>query len=256
MTSLAGEVADGSSTTRSRRPPGCAERLLPALDARRRAAPGGRPEVAGALICAPRDDDPGAARRAAAATVGFYATVRTYAGMFSEHGFGGRLGAIRRAFLAGDGRGWRGGRRGHGGRVRGGRDASPQVRERARAYEGLADRLWATPPHHGQGPRSRPAGRRGSWRRSTPKGDLAEYRGKRDFGATPEPAPTPRAGPRATPRFVVQRHDARPPLRPAPRGRRRARLVGGAEGAAAARGPSGWPCAPRTTRSSTSTSRR
>ena len=27
-----------------------------------------------------------------------------------------------------------------------------QVRERARAYEGLADRLWATPPHHGQGP--------------------------------------------------------------------------------------------------------
>jgi hypothetical protein len=23
-----------------------------------------------------------------------------------------------------------------------------EVRERARAYEGLADRLWATPPHH------------------------------------------------------------------------------------------------------------
>ena len=22
------------------------------------------------------------------------------------------------------------------------------MRERARAYEGLADRLWATPPHH------------------------------------------------------------------------------------------------------------
>jgi alkanesulfonate monooxygenase SsuD/methylene tetrahydromethanopterin reductase-like flavin-dependent oxidoreductase (luciferase family) len=27
-----------------------------------------------------------------------------------------------------------------------------QVRDRARAWEGLADRLWATPPHHGQGP--------------------------------------------------------------------------------------------------------
>ena len=26
-----------------------------------------------------------------------------------------------------------------------------QVRERARAYEGLADRLWAAPPHHMQG---------------------------------------------------------------------------------------------------------
>ena len=41
--------------------------------------------------------------------------------------------------------------------------------------------------------------------------DLAEYRDKRDFGATPEPAPEPArpADRRAGPRFVVQRHDAR-----------------------------------------------
>ena len=42
--------------------------------------------------------------------------------------------------------------------------------------------------------------------------DLSEYRGKRDFGATPEPPPepAPAAGePDGRPRFVVQRHDAR-----------------------------------------------
>ena len=42
--------------------------------------------------------------------------------------------------------------------------------------------------------------------------DLAEYRDKRDFGATPEPAPEPApapADPQGRPRFVVQRHDAR-----------------------------------------------
>ena len=38
--------------------------------------------------------------------------------------------------------------------------------------------------------------------------DLREYRGKRDFSATPEPAPGGVAGSGA-PRFVIQRHDAR-----------------------------------------------
>ncbi len=42
--------------------------------------------------------------------------------------------------------------------------------------------------------------------------DLSEYRGKRDFGATPEPPPEPAPAaeePDGRPRFVVQRHDAR-----------------------------------------------
>ena len=41
--------------------------------------------------------------------------------------------------------------------------------------------------------------------------DLSEYRGKRDFGATPEPTPEPAqpAGEEGARRFVVQRHDAR-----------------------------------------------
>ncbi len=41
-------------------------------------------------------------------------------------------------------------------------------------------------------------------------GDLREYRERRDFGATPEPAPSrDDGGPGGAPRFVVQRHDAR-----------------------------------------------
>ncbi len=152
MTSLAGEIADGFLDHPVTTPAWLAERLLPALDAGAAQAGRGRPEVAGALICAASDDDPGAARRAAAATVGFYASVRTYQELFSEHGFGGRLGAIRRAFLAGEDDGLA---------EAVGEDMTDafaaagtvaQVRERARAYEGVADRLWAAPPHHMQGP--------------------------------------------------------------------------------------------------------
>lgn len=43
-----------------------------------------------------------------------------------------------------------------------------------------------------------------------PESSLREYRERRDFGATPEPAPADRpAATGAAPRFVVQRHDAR-----------------------------------------------
>ena len=38
---------------------------------------------------------------------------------------------------------------------------------------------------------------------------LSEYERKRDFGATPEPAPKRRRGKKASPRFVVQEHSAR-----------------------------------------------
>jgi probable F420-dependent oxidoreductase len=152
MTRLAGEVADGFLDHPVTSPEWLRETTLPAL--RAGAARGDRPvpEVAGSLICAVSAADPDGARRAAAATVGFYATVRTYAGMFSEHGFADRLPGIREAFVAGD-----------VDRVveAVGPDMADafsasgtpeRVRERARAWEGLADRLWATPPHHGQAP--------------------------------------------------------------------------------------------------------
>ena len=71
MTRLAGEVADGFLDHPVTTPAWLAERLLPALDAGAGRAGRARPEVAGAMICAASDEDPAAARRAAAATVGF-----------------------------------------------------------------------------------------------------------------------------------------------------------------------------------------
>lgn len=152
MTRLAGEIADGFLDHPVTTPAWLAERLLPALDEGAGRAGRARPEVAGALICAVSDEDPAAAREAAAATVGFYATVRTYEGMFAEHGFGDRLAGIRRAFMTGD-----------PARLAEavGEDmteafaaagAADAVRARTAAYEGLADRLWAAPPHHLQPP--------------------------------------------------------------------------------------------------------
>ncbi|HSI30341.1 MAG TPA: hypothetical protein VK951_03325, partial [Miltoncostaeaceae bacterium] len=97
-------------------------------------------------------DDPEGARRAAAATVGFYATVRTYAGMFSEHGFADRLTPIREAFMAGDPDRLVDAVGPDMAEAFSASGTPAQVREKARAWEGLADRLWVSPPHHGQSP--------------------------------------------------------------------------------------------------------
>ena len=152
MTRLAGEVADGFLDHPVTSPAWLAERLVPALEAGAERAGRPPPELSAALICAVSDDDPAAARRAAAGTVGFYATVRTYEELFAGHGFGERLGAIRRAFLAGDADGLADAVGEDMTDAFAAAGTAEQVRERARAYEGLADRLWATPPHHGQGP--------------------------------------------------------------------------------------------------------
>ncbi len=148
MTRLAGSVADGMLGHPVVPPSWTAETLLPAL--REGAARAGRPAppLAGGLIVACDDADPSGARRAAACTVGFYATVRTYEPIFAAAGFDARLPAIREAFMT--------------------REAdrlaeavgeemtdafaaagsAQEVRRRARDWEGVAQRLWATPPHH------------------------------------------------------------------------------------------------------------
>jgi len=152
MTRLAGEVADGFLDHPVTSPGWLREKTLPQLRAGAERAGRELPEVGGSVICAVSADDPEGARRAAAATVGFYAVVRTYVGMFSEHGFADRLGPIREAFMAGD--------------VERlieavGPDMADafsaagtpeEVRRKARAWEGAADRLWVSPPHHGQSP--------------------------------------------------------------------------------------------------------
>ena len=136
MTRLAGAIADGMLGHPVVPPGWTADRLLPA------------PPLAGGLIVACDDDDPAGARRAAACTVGFYATVRTYEPIFAAAGFAGRLAAIREAFMTRD-----------PGRLAdavgeemtdafAAAGSAEAVRRRARDWEGVAQRLWATPPHH------------------------------------------------------------------------------------------------------------
>ena len=160
------------------------------------------------------------------------------------------------------------------------RERVGQVRPRPRrAREGVAGgpaaglhralhqhpaRQGAAPP-----PRGQPAAdRRGRRRRAAatpgcarigacPIVKLSRYQAKRDFGATPEPAGDAREARRARGRALrrpgAPRHA--PALGPAPRARRRAGVLGGPQRHPARSGPrTAWPCAPRTTRSSTSTS--
>ena len=152
MATLAGELADGFLDHPVTSPLWMDEVLEPALRRGAEKADRERPAIAGALTCAV-DEDRTRALGAAALTVGFYATVRTYEELFAGHGFGARLPDIRTAFLSGEPE-----------RLI---DAvgeemtltfaavgtADQVRKRARdAYGGRVDRLWATPPHHLQGP--------------------------------------------------------------------------------------------------------
>lgn len=152
MARLAGEVADGFLDHPITTPEWLADRLVPPIRAGAAAADRPTPEIAGGLIVAASTDDPGAARRAAACTVGFYATVKTYEPLFQSHGFGERLAPIRRAFMEG------GDDRlaeavGEEMTDRFAAAGTPEeVRARAMAFVGVVDRLWLTPPHHLQTP--------------------------------------------------------------------------------------------------------
>jgi probable F420-dependent oxidoreductase len=152
MARLAGRIADGFLDHPITTPEWLAEQLLPAIDAGAEAAERGRPAIAAGLIVAASDADPDAARRAAACTVGFYATVKTYEPLFQHHGFDALLPRIRRAFMEG-------GDRELADAV--GQDMLDtfaaagtvgEVRSRAERYDGRVDRLWLTPPHHLQSP--------------------------------------------------------------------------------------------------------
>ena len=152
MAGLAGEVADGFLDHPITTPDWLRDRLLPPIRAGAERADRATPEVAGGLVAAASAQDPNAARQAAACTVGFYATVKTYEALFQAHGFDARLGEIRRAFM-------------DGGAARladavgeemtdqfAAAGTPDQVRKRALAYTGIVDRLWVTPPHHLQSP--------------------------------------------------------------------------------------------------------
>jgi probable F420-dependent oxidoreductase len=102
MVEAAGAVADGLLGHPLFTPEYVTKVVRPALE-RGAARTGRAPDVsiAGTLICAV-DPDRGQARRAAAAQLAFYLTVKTYDAIAELHGFSEQVGAIRAAWKAGD----------------------------------------------------------------------------------------------------------------------------------------------------------
>ena len=152
MARLAGQVADGFLDHPITTADWLREHLIPPI--REGADHAGRdaPQIAGGVIVAVDDADPDAARVAAACTVGFYATVKTYEPLFDAHGFASRLAGIRRAFLEGDGAQLAEAVGPEMTSVFAAAGTAAEVRAAAATYEGLVDRLWLAPPHHMQSP--------------------------------------------------------------------------------------------------------
>jgi probable F420-dependent oxidoreductase len=153
MTALAGEIGDGWISHELCSPAYLGERALPAL--REGLSRGRRKrdelDVVVSALCAV-DADPRRARRWAAGTVGFYASVASYADFFAFHGFGAEHQRVMAAFRAGASADELG-------------DLVPdamvdaltlagtreQVTGRLAGYRGLADTVKLTPPTHGVG---------------------------------------------------------------------------------------------------------
>ncbi len=103
MTRMAGEIGDGWISHELTSPKFLAERATPwlheGLDR------GGRDRNQIELVasqCCVIDADGAAARRSAAHTVAFYASVKSYDDFFAFHGFGEEAASVRTAFAAGD----------------------------------------------------------------------------------------------------------------------------------------------------------
>ncbi|KHL15899.1 UNVERIFIED_CONTAM: luciferase [Mumia flava] len=151
MTRLAGRVGDGWISHELCSPAYLEKRILPELETGLEQAGRARTELDVVVsACCSVDDDAATARRRVAATVGFYASVRTYAEFFAFHGLAAQQEQVREAF-------------------RGGRGADhladavddtmvdcltlagdpDAVAGRLAAYEGLADSVKLSPPTHG-----------------------------------------------------------------------------------------------------------
>lgn len=103
MCAMAGRMADGLLAITITSPLWLKEVAAPAIEAGLRRA--GRERASFDLcgtLCAAVSNDARAARRAAAAQVAFYATVRTYAPLFALHGFAAEAARVREAFLRRD----------------------------------------------------------------------------------------------------------------------------------------------------------
>lgn len=151
MTRLAGEIGDGWISHELISPAYLEQRILPDLHAGLQRAGRSRSDldVVVSALCA-IDADGARARRWAAGTVGFYASVRTYADFFDFHGTGAEQAVVVDAFRAGTGADHLA-------------DVVPdhmvdavtlagtpsEVAARIEQYAGLADSVKLTPPTHG-----------------------------------------------------------------------------------------------------------
>lgn len=147
MTRLAGEVADGWIAHELGSPDYLRSEILPSLlDGTTRAGRSREDvQVVASVVCVPHADA-AHARRLAATTVAFYASVRTYLPFFEWHGFGDEARAVRAAFVAGDEKGM----------IAAVPDpmvdrltvagTPDEVRSTIGRYDGLADRVKLSPP--------------------------------------------------------------------------------------------------------------
>lgn len=149
MTRLAAGIGDGWISHELCSPDYLRDRLLPRIGEGLAGRARSDLDVVVSACCS-IDGDPRAARRRAAGGVGFYASVRAYSGLFDFHGLAGEQARVVEAFRSGSGAGdLAGAVPDHmvGALTLSG--TARQVRERLRAYEGLADTVKLTPPTHG-----------------------------------------------------------------------------------------------------------
>ena len=151
MTKLVGEIGDGWISHELCSPRYLDEQLVPWLHEgmERAERPKDSVDVVVSALCAV-DSDGARARRWAAGTVGFYASVKTYEDFFDFHGLAKEQATVIEAFRSGIGADYLG-------------DYVPdhmvdaltvagtpdQAMERIAAYEGSATTIKITPPTHG-----------------------------------------------------------------------------------------------------------
>lgn len=151
MTRLAGEIGDGWISHELCSPQYLAEQLVPLI--REGMAISESPtrhfDVVASGLCS-IDPDGAKARRHAAGTVGFYASVKSYETFFDWHGFSAAQSSVIEAFRGGTGADYLGeyvpDSMVEGLTFSGTPD---EVRAKVMAYEGIATTLKLTPPTHG-----------------------------------------------------------------------------------------------------------
>lgn len=155
MTRLAGEIGQGWISHELCSPRFLSERILPELSAGAERVEGKTLDDVDVVVsaCCAVSDDLATARRYVAGTVGFYASVRTYADFFEFHGLGAEQKRVIEAFREGRGADYLA------------TEVSDdmvdaltiagteeRVVEHIRSYEGLADAVKLSAPTHGMTP--------------------------------------------------------------------------------------------------------